>query len=53
MTLGHTTYNEENIYTLISTDLEYLSAWSCRWLVKLNPNKTDIMIFSTRHSIFD
>jgi hypothetical protein len=24
-------------------------AWSYRWLVKINPNKTDIMIFSTRH----
>jgi hypothetical protein len=33
----------------ISTDLEYLNAWSYRWLVKFNPNKTDIIIFSTRH----
>jgi hypothetical protein len=43
--------------TLISTDFEYLTAWSYRWLVKFNPNKIDIMIFSTRHlennSIFD
>jgi hypothetical protein len=30
---------------LISTDLEYLNAWSCRWFVKFNPNKTDIMTF--------
>jgi membrane-associated PAP2 superfamily phosphatase len=48
---------QENLHTLISTDLEYLNAWSCRWLVKFNPNKTYIMIFSTRHlennSIFD
>jgi hypothetical protein len=42
-------HNEENLNTLISTDLEYLNAWSYRWLVKFNPNKTDIMIFSTRH----
>jgi hypothetical protein len=40
-------HNEENLHTLISTDLEYLNAWSYRWLVKFNPNKTDIMIFST------
>jgi hypothetical protein len=34
---------QEDLHTLISTDLEYLNAWSCRWLVKFNPNKTDIM----------
>jgi hypothetical protein len=28
-------HNEENLHTLISTDLEYLSAWSHRWLVNL------------------
>jgi hypothetical protein len=32
----------ENLPTLINTDLEYLNAWSYRWLVKFNPNKTDI-----------
>jgi hypothetical protein len=55
--IGHTTHNEKHLHTLISTDLEYLTAWSYRWLVKFNPNKTNIMIFSTRHlennSIFD
>ena len=40
--IGHTAHNEENLHTLISTDLEYLNAWSYRWLVKFNPNKTDI-----------
>jgi hypothetical protein len=35
---------QEDLHTVISTDLEYLKAWSCRWLVKFNPNKTDIMI---------
>jgi hypothetical protein len=33
--------NEENLHTLISTDLEYLNAWSYRWLVKFNPNNTN------------
>jgi hypothetical protein len=37
-------HNEENLHTLISTDLEYLSAWSYRCFVKFNPNKTDIML---------
>jgi hypothetical protein len=32
-------HNDENLHTLISTDLEYLIAWSYRWLVKFNPNK--------------
>ena len=38
----HMAHNEEHLHTLISTDLEYLNAWSYRWLVKFNPNKTDI-----------
>jgi hypothetical protein len=42
--IGHMAHKEENLHTLISTDLEYLNAWSYRWLVKFNPNKTDIMI---------
>ena len=40
--IGHMAHNEENLHTLISTDLEYLNAWSYRWLGKCNPNKTDI-----------
>ena len=55
--IGHMAHNEENLHTLIRTDLEYSNTWSYRWLVKFNPNKTDGMIFSTRHlennSIFD
>ena len=43
--------NLQTLYTpyLSLTDLEYLNAWSYRRLVKFTPNKTDIMIFSTRH----
>jgi hypothetical protein len=55
--IGNTAHNEENLHNLISTDLEYLTAWLYRWLVKFNPNKTYIRIFSTSHlennSIFD
>jgi hypothetical protein len=38
--IGHMAHKEENLHTLISTDLQYLNAWSYRWLVKFNPNKT-------------
>jgi hypothetical protein len=44
--IGHMAHNEENLHTLISTDLEYLNVWSYRWLVKFNPNKTDILYLS-------
>jgi hypothetical protein len=37
--IGHMAHNEENLNTLISTDLEYLNAWSYRWLAKFNPNR--------------
>ena len=40
--IGLMAHNEEHLHTLISTDLEYLNAWSYRWLVKFNLNKTDI-----------
>ena len=46
--IGHTAPNESILKNLISTDLVYLNAWSNRWLVKFNPNKTDIMIFSMK-----
>ena len=30
-----------------------LSKWSEQWLVKLNPDKTDIMVFSVRNRDFN
>jgi hypothetical protein len=38
--IGHMAHNEENLHTLISTDLEYLNAWSYRKIEKNGP-KTD------------
>ena len=37
--IGHIAHNEENLHTLISTDLEYLNAWSYRWLVKFDQSQ--------------
>jgi hypothetical protein len=34
-------------------DLSSLSKWSEQWLVKLNPDKTDIMVFSVRNRDFN
>jgi hypothetical protein len=31
-------HNDENLHTLISTDLEYLIAWSYRWLAIVEVN---------------
>ena len=50
--IGHIAHNEENVHTLISTDLECLNSWSYRWLVKFNPNKTDIIIYYLTLPIF-
>jgi hypothetical protein len=38
-----------------TTDIDFsnLSKWSEQWLVKLNPNKTDIMVFSIRNREFN
>jgi hypothetical protein len=42
---------------MINIDLKYIQKWSKRWLVKFNPSKTDIMIFSANNQqndfIFD
>ena len=38
-----------------TTDIDFsnLSKWSEQWLVKFNPNKTDIMVFSIRNRDFN
>jgi hypothetical protein len=42
---------------MINIDLKYIQKWSKRWLVKFNPSKTDIMVFSANNQqndlIFD
>ena len=41
-------------HTLVNLiDLSNLSKWSEQWLDKLNPDKTDIMVFSIRNRDFN
>ena len=51
--IGHTAPDESTLKNSISRDLDYLSKWSEKWLVKFNPNKTDIMIFSLKNIYSD
>ena len=45
--IGHVANDEETLVNMTNMDLENISIWSSEWLVKLNPDKTDIMVFST------
>ena len=47
--IGHTAQDVTHLRTLIDTDLDNLQKWSEKWMLKFNPNKTDIMIFNTRN----
>ncbi|KAK6183707.1 hypothetical protein SNE40_011134 [Patella caerulea] len=44
--IGHVASNYNTLENIINLDLNYLNEWSKKWLVKFNPNKTDIMVFS-------
>ena len=47
--IGHTAPDVTSLNTLINIDLDNLQNWSEKWMLKFNPNKTDIMIFNTRN----
>jgi hypothetical protein len=49
MSIGHTTHDETTLKNMINIDLKYIQEWSKRWLVKFNPSKTDIMVFSANN----
>jgi hypothetical protein len=55
--IGHTAHDENTLKNMINIDLKYIQKWSKRWLVKFNPSKTDIMVFSANNQqndlIFD
>jgi hypothetical protein len=40
-------------FSTLPIDLSNLSKWAEQWLVKLNPDKTDIMVFSVRNRDFN
>ena len=49
--IGHSAHDEPR--QLDGCRLSNLSKWSEQWLVKLNPDKTDVMVFSVRNRDFN
>ena len=46
--IGERSYEINSLQYMVNIDLQNISSWSKQWLVKLNPNKTEIVVFSTR-----
>lgn len=46
--VGERSYEINSLRDMVDIDLQNISCWSKKWLVKLNPQKTEIMYFSTR-----
>jgi hypothetical protein len=44
--IGHIAQDESTLRNMINTDLNYINKLSNRWLLKLNPTKTEIIIFN-------
>ena len=47
--IGHTALDESTLKNMINIDLNNIKKWGDTWLVKFNPNKTEIMIFNIRN----
>jgi hypothetical protein len=47
--IGHTALDEFTLKNMINIDLNNIKRWGDTWLVKFNPNKTEIMIFNIRN----
>ena len=46
---GNTALDESTLQNMINIDLNNIKKWEDTWLVKFNPNKTEIMIFNIRN----
>ena len=46
--LGHTSNDLQNLQDMVNSDLSNIKKWSEDWLITLNPDKTDIMLFDNR-----
>jgi len=46
--LGHSSNDLQNLQDMTNSDLSNIKKWSEDWLITLNPNKTDIMLFESR-----
>lgn len=51
--IGHVAHDDATLMNMTNMDLENISKWSNDWLVKLNPDKTDIMVFSSNNRARD
>jgi hypothetical protein len=40
--IGHTALDESTLKNMINIDLNNIKKWGDTWLVKFNPNKTEI-----------
>ena len=46
--LGHSSNDLQNLQDIANSDLSNIKKWSEDWLITLNPDKTDIMLFESR-----
>ena len=44
--IGHIAQDDSTQRNVINIDLNHLNKWSNRWLLKLNPTKSEIIIFN-------
>ena len=49
--LGYSSQSVDKIKTVINHDLLELNAWSSKWLMSFNPEKTEILFFSNTGNI--
>ena len=49
--LGYSSQSVDQIKTVINHDLLELNAWSSKWLMSFNPEKTEILFFSNTGNI--
>ena len=47
--LSYSSLNIRDMQLLINTDLIRVSEWASRWLIRFNPQKTEVMLISNTH----
>ena len=50
MSVGERSLEINNLRSMVNIDLQNITHWAKQWLVKINPEKTEIVYFSTRSS---
>ena len=51
--VGKRSFEINHLRSMVNINLNNITHWAKQWLVKLNPEKTEIMYFSTRPSPVD